>query len=78
MITTLAYADIATIAVVGGLSLGALGIVFGTIGTIVDRWQRERSRREVAAYIAEGSMTPEEGERLLNADNPSKCRSRRS
>lgn len=28
---------------------------------------RERSRREIAAYIAEGSMTPEQGERLLKA-----------
>lgn len=28
---------------------------------------RERSRQEIAAYIAEGSMTPAEGERLLNA-----------
>lgn len=28
---------------------------------------RERSRREIAAYIAEGTMTPEQGERLLKA-----------
>jgi len=27
----------------------------------------ERSRREIAAYVAEGSMTPEEGERLIAA-----------
>ncbi len=27
----------------------------------------ERTRREIAAYIAEGSMTPEQGERLLAA-----------
>lgn len=29
--------------------------------------EREKTKREVAAYVAEGSMTPEEGERLLNA-----------
>ncbi len=29
--------------------------------------EREQSRREIAAYVAEGSMTPEEGERLLDA-----------
>lgn len=29
--------------------------------------QIERSRREIAAYVAEGSMTPEQGERLLRA-----------
>lgn len=28
---------------------------------------RERSRREIAAYIAEGSITPDQGERLLKA-----------
>lgn len=31
---------------------------------------RERTRREIAAYIAEGSMTPEQGERLLAAKDP--------
>jgi len=29
--------------------------------------QREESRREIAAYIAEGSMTAEQGERLMKA-----------
>lgn len=28
---------------------------------------RERTRREIAAFIAEGSMTPEQGERLMKA-----------
>ncbi len=29
--------------------------------------EREISRREIAAYIAEGSMTPEDGAKLLKA-----------
>jgi len=29
--------------------------------------EREKSRREVAAYVAEGSMTPEDAERILTA-----------
>ena len=29
---------------------------------------REKSRREIAAYVAEGSMSSEQGERLINAD----------
>ena len=34
----------------------------------------ERTRREIAAYIAEGSMTPEQGERLLASGNrPNRC-----
>jgi hypothetical protein len=28
---------------------------------------RERTRRDIAAFIAEGSMTPEQGERLMRA-----------
>lgn len=34
---------------------------------MVGRLAHERTRREVAAYIAEGSMSPEQGERLLAA-----------
>ncbi len=34
---------------------------------MVARLAHERTRREVAAYIAEGSMSPEQGERLLAA-----------
>ena len=33
----------------------------------------ERTRREIAAYIAEGSMTPEQGERLLNSNKSRGC-----
>ena len=37
-----------------------------------DQWlttsARERSRREIAAYIAEGSIRPEQGERLMKAE----------
>lgn len=31
----------------------------------------ERTRREIAAYIAEGSMTPEQGEKLLASGSKS-------
>lgn len=34
---------------------------------MIARLSHERTRREVAAYIAEGSMSPEQGERLLAA-----------
>ncbi|MEN0019620.1 MAG: hypothetical protein AAF747_01915 [Planctomycetota bacterium] len=48
-------------------ALGALAIVGGTISGIVRHQSRERSRREIAAYIAEGSMTPEQGAKLMKA-----------
>jgi hypothetical protein len=52
----------------GGIFLCiTLWVVFGSIVSIVKNMARERTRREIAAYIAEGSMTPEQGERLLRA-----------
>lgn len=41
--------------------------VFKAFTRMIARLAQERTRREVAAYIAEGSMTPEQGERLLAA-----------
>jgi hypothetical protein len=48
-------------------------IIIGIRSTvsIIKSLARERTRREIAAYIAEGSMTPEQGERLLNAGKTS-------
>ena len=40
-------------------------IVFGTTGSVLKRRAFERTRREVAAYVAEGSIPPERAERLL-------------
>lgn len=37
------------------------------ITAILTTQARERSRREIAAYVAEGSLTPEQGERLARA-----------
>lgn len=51
--------------VIGSIAL--VSIVAGTIKSVVAATSRERSRREIAAYIAEKSMTPEEGERLMAA-----------
>ncbi|HMN96014.1 MAG TPA: hypothetical protein PKC43_06800 [Phycisphaerales bacterium] len=39
--------------------------VVRAVVTIASTNTRERSRREIAAYIAEGSITPDQGERLL-------------
>lgn len=56
-----------SIAVIGGLSLGAIAIVGGYVVGFLRTRAREQSRREIAAYIAEGSMTIEQGERLMTA-----------
>ncbi len=55
-----------------------LGIIFilGTITKVIVSIYttscREKSRREIAAYVAEGSITPDQGERLIkaNVNNP--------
>lgn len=42
---------------------------FSAVTKIATGMARERTRREIAAYIAEGSMSPEQGERILNSRN---------
>lgn len=46
---------------------GVLIVAIRTTGSIIKSVARERTRREIAAYIAEGTMTPEQGERLMRA-----------
>ncbi|MFO0874875.1 MAG: hypothetical protein U0575_13015 [Phycisphaerales bacterium] len=35
--------------------------------TVAVSGSRERTRREIAAYVAEGSVSPDQGERLMKA-----------
>jgi hypothetical protein len=52
--------------VVGG-AIAIMAIAAGALKSIVSTAAREKTRREIAAYIAEGSMSPEQGEKLMNA-----------
>lgn len=54
---------------VGGV-IAIIGIIFGSIKGTAETKEREKSRREIAAYIAEGSMSAADGERLMKAGNP--------
>lgn len=58
------------VAIVGGLCVPLVWIVASSIKSISSRKQREESRREIAAYVAEGSMTPDDAERILEAGMP--------
>lgn len=58
---------IPVVAITGGILIAIIAIVFGAVRRMVMSSNLEKSRREIAAYIAEGSMSPEDGERLLNA-----------
>jgi hypothetical protein len=42
--------------------------VFRTASAILTSLSKERTRREIAAYIAEGSISAEQGERLLRVE----------
>lgn len=53
--------------IAGMIAVAIVAIVFGSITGMIKSLTRERTRREIAAYIAEGSMTPEQGERLMKA-----------
>lgn len=48
-----------------------IGMFFKGVTRIITSSARERTKREIAAYIAEGSMTPEQGERILKAGDRS-------
>lgn len=60
-------AEFGVIAFSTGLMIGLVAIAVAW--TLVAR-ARERTRREVAAYVAEGSITVEEAERILGAASP--------
>ncbi len=51
---------------VGG-TIAIVAIITSAIKDVIRTSKREASRREIAAYIAEGSMTPEQGERLMRS-----------
>ncbi len=59
--------------VVGG-AIAIVAIVFGTVAgamsSVVRSRERERSRREIAAYVAEGSIDPDKAAELLRAAPP--------
>lgn len=61
-----AAADWYVITIMGGCFV--LSMVFKSLTTVATTMSRERSRREIAAYIAEGSINADQGERLIRAD----------
>lgn len=58
------------VAIVGGIIIALVAIVSSMIVSASRTKQRESTRREVAAYVAEGSMSPEDAERILSAGEP--------
>ncbi len=47
--------------------VGIVAIVFGSITKIFEYRTRERTRREIAAYVAEGTIDPDKAIAMLGA-----------
>ncbi len=58
---------IALVAVGGGLTLLTILAIGSVFASITQNRQREQTARELAAYVAEGTMEPGDAERLLIA-----------
>lgn len=57
------------VAIVMGCTIGIVGIVAG----VLSHGQREKTRREIAAYVAEGTISAEDAERMIRAGSAGKC-----
>lgn len=55
------------VAIVFGCSVGMVAIISGMIARVVRTRALEQSRRELAAYVAEGSIEPDQAVEMLNA-----------
>jgi len=55
------------VAVGGAFLVAIVGIVASATSKTMQTKAREESRREIAAYVAEGTISPDEATRLLNA-----------
>jgi hypothetical protein len=60
---------IQTIAIVIGL-IATVSVLSGVIGKVLMTRAREQTRREIAAYVAEGTIDPDKGIEMMRA-----CRS---
>lgn len=58
---------IALVAITLGCSVGVVAIIGGTIGGIMRTRAKETTKRELAAYVAEGTLDPDKAIAMLNA-----------
>jgi len=58
---------VAAVAVGGGMCVAIAGIVAYYTAETAKSKHRQETARDVAAFVAEGTMKPEEAERILNA-----------
>ncbi|QOI99375.1 MAG: hypothetical protein HRU70_02260 [Phycisphaeraceae bacterium] len=59
--------SIPIVAILSMCGVFVVGIVVGGVRRMVVERAREQSRREVAAYVAEGTLSPDDAVKILNA-----------
>ncbi len=55
------------VAIVMGCSVGIIAIIFGSIASVYKARAHEETKRELAAYVAEGTIEPDKAIALLQA-----------
>ncbi len=55
------------LAITLGSGIGIVAILGGTIGSILKTRSKEMTKRELAAYVAEGTLDPDKAVMMLNA-----------
>ncbi len=55
------------VAIVMGCSVGMIAIIFGSIASVCKARAHEETKRELAAYVAEGTIDPDKAIALLQA-----------
>ena len=58
---------IAVLAITLGLMVGLTAIIGGTIGGVMKTRAKEMTKRELAAYVAEGTLDADKAVMMLNA-----------
>ena len=53
----------------GGLTFATVIAIAGTLKSVMGTRAREKTKREMAAYVAEGSVDPEHAIKILTAGN---------
>jgi len=53
-----------------GSIVAVVAIIFTTVKTMVVSRNREATKRELAAYVAEGSLDPDKAVAMINAGRP--------
>jgi len=62
---------IAVVAVAGSMLIVIVSIIFSSVRSMVVGREREQTKRELAAYVAEGSLDPDKAIAMINAGKTS-------